>query len=502
MTTPVPSPGKPQGATPGKPSRLPDSYLILFTVAVLAFAATFVFTPGAFELAPAAEGERARIDPGSYTAASGPDPAPVFGTAEDPGFLNFLFEGLISGDRYSATVGLMAFLLVVGGAFGVIMRTGAVERILKGVLSSRDKPSDLLVAILFVVFSLGGAVFGMGEEAIVLCLIVVPALIRSGYDSITGVLACYAATQIGFATSWMNPFSVVVAQSIAELPALSGLGLRVVMWGVFTMAGAAFAYAYARKVRLNPESSLAHGSDTYWRTREQELDTDETPVSLGDYLVLAVLGAGVVWIAWGVAAQGYYLAEIAAQFFAIGLVGALIGRAFGLNAVTGNDLVDAFRDGAMQLLPAALIVAAAKGVVILLGGDDPTEPSLLNAALNGAGQLTGALPDWLAALGMYFSQSAINLLVVSGSGQAALTMPLMAPLADLSGVSRQTAVLAFQLGDGLTNIIVPASAALMGCLAAARLDWAIWVRFVWKPMLGLIALASAFVLIAQAIGYS
>lgn len=486
----------------GKASRLPDSYLILLTVAVLAFAATYIFTPGAFELAATAEGERARIDPGSFTAADGPAPAPLFGTSDDPGFLNFLFEGLISGDRYSATVGLMAFLLVVGGAFGVVMRTGALERILKGALENRTRPSDALVALLFVVFSLAGAVFGMGEEAIVLCLIVVPALIRAGYDSITGVLACYAATQIGFATSWMNPFSVIVAQSIADLPALSGLGFRVAMWSVFTALGAGFAYAYARHVRLKPEASLAHASDAYWREREQELDADATPVSLGDYLVLAALGLGVIWIAWGVATQGYYLAEIAAQFFAIGLVAAIIGRVFGLNGVDGNALVSAFRDGAMQLLPAALIVAAAKGVVVLLGGDDPTEPSLLNAALHGAGQFTGALPDWMAALGMYVSQSVINLLVVSGSGQAALTMPLMAPLADLSGVTRQTAVLAFQLGDGLTNLIVPASAALMGCLAAARLDWVTWLRFIWKPMLALFALASAFVLAAQAMGYS
>lgn len=486
----------------GKASRLPDSYLILFTVAVLAFVATYIFTPGSFDLAGGGDGERARIDPASYAAADGPDPAPVFGTSDDPGFLNFLFEGLISGDRYSATIGLMAFLLVVGGAFGIVMRTGALERILRGALAGRDKPSDLLVAILFFVFSLGGAVFGMGEEAIVLCLIVVPALIRAGYDSITGVLACYAATQIGFATSWMNPFSVIVAQSIAEVPALSGLGFRVAMWSVFTALGAAFAFAYARRVRLRPEASLAYRSDAYWRNREQEIDAEATPVSVGDYLVLAVLCLGVVWIAWGVASQGYYLAEIAAQFFAIGLAAAFIGRVFRLDDVDGNALVSAFRDGAMQLLPAALIVAAAKGVVILLGGDDPTEPSLLNAALHSAGQLTGALPDWMAALGMYVSQSLINLLVVSGSGQAALTMPLMAPLADLSGVTRQTAVLAFQLGDGLTNIIVPASAALMGCLAAARLDWVVWVRFIWKPMLALFVIASTFVLIAQAIGYS
>lgn len=487
---------------PARRSRTPDTYLILFIVALAAWAATFLVTPGTFDLTEAGPDAPARLDPQSYQALSGPHGAPLFGDETRVGFLNFLFEGLIEGDRYSATVGLMAFILVVGGAFGVVMRTGAVERLLKAALAKREKPGDALVAGLFVIFSLAGAVFGMGEEAIVMSLIVVPALIRAGYDSITGLVCCYAATQVGFATSWMNPFSVVVAQSIAELPALSGLGLRIAMWAVFTLAGATFAYLYARRVRLAPERSLAHAGDAYWREHTKAQDSDDTPASLGDWLVLAVLAAGIVWIAWGVAAQGYYLAEIAAQFFAVGLAAGIIGRVFSLSNVDGNALVDAFRDGAMQLLPAALIVAAAKGVVLLLGGDDPTAPSLLNTALHHAGNMTGALPDWAAALGMYVSQSLINVLVVSGSGQAALTMPLMAPLADLSGVSRQTAVLAFQLGDGLTNLVIPASAALMGCLAVARLDWAVWIRFAWKPMLALIALASGFVLLAQAIGYA
>ncbi|MEO1038743.1 MAG: putative basic amino acid antiporter YfcC [Pseudomonadota bacterium] len=483
-----------------KRSRVPDSYLILFVIALLAFAATYVLTPGSFTLVETEQG--ARIDPASYTAAEAPNPAPVFGDADQPGFLNFLFEGLVSGDRYSATVGLMAFILIVGGAFGIISRTGAMERLLQASVSKRDKPGDGLIVILFIAFSLGGAVFGMSEETIVLTLIVVPALIRAGYDSLTGLVCCYVATQIGFATSWMNPFSVVIAQSIAGVPALSGLELRAAMWTVFTALGAGGAWWYARRVRLQPDRSLAYSSDARWRDEIAAADEKPQPVSLGDVLVMSILALGVVWIAWGVTTQGYYLAEIAAQFFAIGLLAGIVGRVFRLNDVDGNELVDGFRQGAMDLLPAALIVAAAKGVLVLLGGDDPTEASLLNAALNGAAQFTAALPDWAAALGMYLSQSGINLLVVSGSGQAALTMPLMAPLADLSGVSRQTAVLAFQLGDGLTNIIVPASAALMGCLAAARLDWSLWARFIWKPLLGFMALASGFVLLAQAIGYA
>ncbi len=486
---------------PAKRSRAPDAYLILFVVALLAFASTWVFTPGTFQT-DAGEDGRTRIVPGTYQPADGPQGAPVMGDADTVGFLDFLFAGLISGDRYSATIGLMAFILIVGGAFGIIMKTGAVERALKATLLKRDKPSDGLAAGMFVAFSLAGAIFGMSEEAIVLSLIVVPALIRAGYDSITGLVCCYAATQVGFATSWMNPFSVVVAQSIAELPALSGLWFRVVMWTVFTSAGAAFIYIYARQVRLKPQSSLAHASDQYWRDQAAREDPGEEPLRFGDWIVLAALGGGVAWVAWGVTVRGYYLAELSAQFFAVGLVAGVAARVFRLNDLDGDAIVEAFRDGAMSLLPAALIVAAAKGVVLMLGGDDPTAASLLNTALHHAGRLTGAMPDWAAASGMLASQSAINLLVVSGSGQAALTMPLMAPLADLSGVSRQTAVLAFQLGDGLTNIIVPASAALMGSLAAARLDWSLWARFAWKPLLVLMGLAVAFVLIAQAIGYS
>jgi uncharacterized ion transporter superfamily protein YfcC len=212
--------------------------------------------------------------------------------------------------------------------------------------------------------------------------------------------------------------------------------------------------------------------------------------------------AGVGWVGWGVTTQGYYLAEMAGQFFVIGVIAALIGRVFRLNNVDSNDLVGAFRDGALQMTPAILVVAAAKGIVALLGGDNPAVDSVLNAALHQASLLTAQLPDAATAWGMYVIQSAINLVVVSGSGQAALTMPLMAPLADLSGVTRQTAVLAFQLGDGMTNLITPASAALMGCLAAARLDWVTWVRFIWRPLLGLMVLCSASVLLAHAIGYS
>jgi uncharacterized ion transporter superfamily protein YfcC len=210
---------------------------------------------------------------------------------------------------------------------------------------------------------------------------------------------------------------------------------------------------------------------------------------------------GVGWVAWGVSMRGYYLPEIAAQFFAVGIVTALIAHFGRIEGARVHAMVDAFRDGAAQLLPAALVVGAAKGILLILGGDDPARASLLNTLLDGLSGLTAAMPEWLTAWAMFMVQSLINLFIASGSGQASVTMPIMAPLADLSGVTRQTAVLAFQLGDGFTDLVNPTSAVLMACLAAARIGFGEWLAFIWRPVLGLLALSSAVMVAAHLGGY-
>jgi len=354
--------------------------------------------------------------------------------------------------------------------------------------------NEKLVVVLFVAFSLAGAVFGMSEEAIALTLVLAPALARAGYDSITAILVCLGATQIGFATSWMNPFSVVIAQSIAGLPPLSGMELRIALWAGFTAIAAAFTWGYARHVRTSTASTSVE--------RFADLDATELPRFRSAHaMVIGGLILTICWIAWGVSAKGYYLAEIAAQFFALGLGVTLVARLARLPGCSLNEMMEAFREGAAGLLPAALIVGAAKGILLLIGGDDPTSASLLNTLLSGMASVTALAPDWLTAWVMYVAQSLINLFIASGSGQASVTMPIMAPLADLSGVTRQTAVLAFQLGDGFTNLVIPTSAVLMGCLAAAKVTYTEWLAFIWKPMIALMALASVVVVVAHGSGF-
>jgi uncharacterized ion transporter superfamily protein YfcC len=333
-------------------------------------------------------------------------------------------------------------------------------------------------------------------------MILVPLVLALGYDAIVGVLITYVATQVGFATSWMNPFSIAIAQGVADVPVLSGAPFRIAMWTFFTVAATGWTWWYARRVRREPTLSPLHGRPNPLAGEVEEARVDGAEFTLGHKLVLLTILATVVWVIWGVIAHQYYIPEIASQFFVMGIVAGVIGAVFRLNGMGVNDIGGAFRTGARDILDAALIVGMAKGIVLVLGGDDPTDPTVLNTLLHQAGGLIDDLAPAVSALFMLGFQSVFNFFVVSGSGQAALTMPLMAPLADLAGVSRQVAVLAFQLGDGFTNIIVPTSGALIGTLGVARVDWAVWARFVWKFVLALFIAAAAFVVLAVAIGYS
>ncbi|GAM75161.1 putative S-transferase [Vibrio ishigakensis] len=287
-------------------------------------------------------------------------------------------------------------------------------------------------------------------------------MVRLGYDSITTVMVTYVATQIGFASSWMNPFSVAIAQGIAGVPVLSGMTFRMALWAGFTLIGIAFTMMYAARIKRNPTSSLTYESDAHFRAQE-DTSGKIKEWTLGDTLVMLTVLATTIWVVYGVVAHAWYIPEIASQFFTMGFIVAIIGTLFRLNGMTLNDAAAAFKEGAELMLAPALLVGCAKGVLLILGGDS-SDASVLNTILNSAGGFISGLPDVVAAWLMYVFQSVFNFFVTSGSGQAALTMPLLAPLADIAGVTRQVAVLAFQLGDGFTNIIVPTSASLMATL--------------------------------------
>ena len=417
------------------------------------------------------------------------------------GFLNYVFESLVTGDRSGSAVGLCARILVIGGSFGIIMKTGAIDAGIYAFIRKTKGLERLALPLLFILFSLGGATFGMAEECIPFAMIMVPFVIALGYDSIVAVTVTYVASQVGNAVSWMSPFSVAVAQGIAGIPVLSGATFRLIMWVIVTLASAGFMMVYAEGVRKNPQKSVVYAGDAYFRERLDSVTEEEREFNLGHKLILLEMLAVLIWIVWGVTQRGFYIPEIASQFFVMGFAAGVIAILFKLNGMTINGMASAFQGGISDLAGTAVVVGMAKGILLVLGGSDADVPSVLNTILYAIGTVLHGVPAFLGAWFMYIFQSLFNLVVTSNSGQAALTMPIMAPLADLVGVSRQIAVLAYQLGAGFVDAFTPVSASLIGVLGVARIEWGKWARFQIKMQAFFFAMGTVIIAIAVAMNF-
>ena len=417
------------------------------------------------------------------------------------GFLNYVFEGLVTGDRSGSAVGICALILVVGGAFGIIMKTGAIDAGIYAFIKKTKGLERLALPLLFILFSLGGATFGMAEECIPFAMIMVPFVIALGYDSIVAVTVTYVASQVGNAVSWMSPFSVAVAQGIAGVPVLSGATFRLIMWVTVTLASAAFMMVYAERIRKAPEKSVVYAGDAYFRNRMDAITDEEREFNLGHKLILLEMLAVLIWIIWGVTQKGFYIPEIASQFFVMGFVAGVIAIIFKLNGMTINGMASAFQGGVADLAGTAVVVGMAKGILLVLGGSDADVASTLNTILYAIGTVLEGVPSFIGAWFMYIFQSLFNLVVTSNSGQAALTMPIMAPLSDLVGVSRQIAVLAYQLGAGFVDAFTPVSASLIGVLGVARIEWGKWAKFQIKMQAFFFIMGTIIIAIAVAMNF-
>lgn len=415
----------------------------------------------------------------------------LFGSGKDIGFLNAPFEGMTSGSRGGAAVGVIAFILLVGGAFGVINATGAVDRGLLRLIAITGHHPRLLLGALFTAFATGGAVFGMGEETIAFLALLLPLIRRMGYPAEVGVMITYVASQIGFGTSWMNPFGVALAQGIANVPLLSGAPLRIAMFGIFVSTGIAFTLWYAQRHRGDVELD-EHGQIV--------IPVGTPPLALADRLILAGIVATILWIVWGVVTAGYFIPEIATQFVALCFFTAIV--AVIAKRLTADGAAEAFIAGAQQLVPAVLVISMAKGIEYLLGGSNPHAPSVLNTFLHSMGTMLETWPPLLAAQGMLAVQTAFTFVIHSGSAQAAINMPLMSGLSDLVGVTRQTAVLAYQLGNAMANMSVPTGAILMAVLGVAGVPWTRWFGIIWRFQLLILLMSMAMVAFAVLTHYA
>jgi uncharacterized ion transporter superfamily protein YfcC len=379
---------------------------------------------------------------------------------------------------------LICFLLMIGGSFAIFQETGAVEfgiRRLTDTITRRPYLEGFLIPVLMIVFSLAGSIFGMSEEVIPFVIIFIPLARRLGYDSIVGVAIPFLGAAAGFAAAFFNPFTVGIAQSIAGIPLYSGLGYRLFSWVVGTAVMVAYVMWYARRVKRNPEISLVRDIDLARETVETR-EAGSGAWDVRHVVTLTLFVASMVLLVVGVLKWQWYINQIAVLFLGMGIV---LGFAGGLGP---SRVARTFVTGAKDMVGVVFIVACARALLVIA-----QEAKILDTILYGASSSLSLLPRGIIAQVMFLIQSVINFFIHSGTAQAALTMPIMSPLADLVGITRQTAVYAFQLCEFI-NPILPTSAVTMGVLGAGKIPWERWARW-FLPLMWILILLSFVLLV-------
>ena len=378
---------------------------------------------------------------------------------------------------------LIAFLLIIGGSFNILQETGAVEFGIKRLvraISTRPALEWLVIPILMVVFSLAGAIFGMAEETIPFIVIFIPMARALGYDSLVGMCIPFLGSAAGFACAFINPFTVGVAQGIAGVPLYSGLGYRIGAWVLVTAVVIAYVMVYARRIKKNPELSPVRDIDLQREDVEHHADANE-PWDFRHILVLLLFVAAMGLLVFGVIRYKWDIDSIAALFLGLGLAVGLAGR------LGPSALAKHFVTGAKDMVGVVMIIACARALLVIAN-----DAKIMDTILFYGSNVIRLLPKAITAQVMFLVQCVINFFIHSGTAQAALTMPIMAPLSDLVGITRQTTVYAFELCELMVPIL-PTSAVAMGVLGAAKIPWERWAR--WFGPLLLILILLAFLLL-------
>ncbi len=453
-----------------------DSLVLMFAIIIAAQLLVYVVPKGEFERVPYPENEsRAMVVPGTYAAV----PEETAATLPPWHFLLAIPEG------FAAAQDIIFLVFIVGGVIAVLRATGAIDAMLHRAVARIGHRPWLLIAGCLVLFSLGAYSIGMGEEYVPLIPIIVSMALAMRMDAVVGMSLVWVPYGIGWACAGTNPFGVVIAQNIAGLPITSGWGFRLLMMAAFLLVAFHHIYRYARRVQSDRSVSLVAHID-YSEGFEPPDDVRLTPTRIA---VLLSLLATVVGFVYGAAQFGWYINELMAIFLGCGLVAAVLAR------MSPGTTSRTFIAGAADMTAAALLIGFARTIEVVL-----SQGQVIDTIIHGVAQSLQGLGPHIAAAGMLGVQSVANLFIPSGSGQAFVTMPIMSPLATLTGVPQQTAVLAYQFGDGFSNMLVPTSALVMGALALGRIPYTAWLRFTFPLLLKLLALGVVFLVISVEIG--
>lgn len=448
--------------------RVPHIYVMVFILLVFMALMTYVLPTGAYERYTDEVSGRTLVAAGSYTV-----------TEASPVSLLGVFQAIPRG--MSAAADVIFFVFVVGGAFGVLNATGVIELGIHHSMQRLRRAACWLIPALMVLFSVMGGFLGLAESAIAfvpVCILLARAM---GYDALTGFALVMVGTMTGFAAGAMNMWSTGVAQSIAQLPLFSGLAFRLVLHALFTLAGILYVLRYARRVKRDAHQSLVYELEVRHRDKQEKREAPPAAeFTRRKQLVLALLLLGIVTLLLVTIAlrwsEGYQVAGL------LLLIAVVVGLADGQSP---SEVAANFVQGARELTMGALVIGLARAMLVVL-----EEGQVADTLLYAASNLLGHFPPVVAVLLLFLFQFLFSFALSTGSVQASTTMPLMVPLADLIGLSRQSAVVAFQLGNGLGGLLWPTAGPLMAGLSIAEIPYLTWLRWI-APLLGVLAALSA-----------
>ncbi|SEI07101.1 Uncharacterized membrane protein YfcC, ion transporter superfamily [Rheinheimera pacifica] len=454
--------------------RVPHTLTLLFGMMVLAMIATWIVPQGFFETQTLANG-RSAVVPGT------------FALVEERQYLS-PWQLLTAIPRaFASAQDVIFFVMILGGVLSIARATGTVDALIGRLLTRFGEKPHMLIFMVVFCFAMASSAIGTAGEYIPFVLILVALCKAMRLDAMTAVGMTVAGYGIGYGVSAINPFTVIIAQQIAEVPVLSGMELRLAIFIPFVLIGFHHVWSYAKKVLADPANSMV--ADLPCPLGDKQTAT-YPQLALNHKLILASFVGTIAVVAYGIRVHGWYLYELSACFVAWGLFTAVVGR------ISTDTAAQKFIDGAMELTTTAMLIGVARGISLIM-----EDGQILHSLVHGMSLPLSYVGAEAAAVGMLVIQTLLNFFIPSGSGQAYVTMPLMVPLSDLLDIPRQVAVLAYQFGDGFSNMIIPTNAVLMGIIGIAGIPYGHWFRFCLPLLLKLMLAASVVLVLAVVFDY-
>lgn len=466
-----------------KQFKVPHVYAIIFALMVIFAVLTWIVPSGSYQ--------RQEVNGREVTVAGTYEQSEKTYIDEETGdevdLRQGVFDVLQAPTRgIQEAIEVVAFILIVGGSFQVITKTGAITSGMGRVVRRFKNKDILIIPIAMVLFALGGTSFGMAEETLPFFAIFMPIMMAMGFDSMTAFMVVFVGARTGYIASTINPFNVLIAQGILGIQGNPQLWLRMIAWVVLTAVAITWVVLYARRVKKNPESSITFEDDIAKKVEfaadESALDAEFTGRQKG---VLAVFIAGMCLIIWGLVTQGWYMNEISAVFLAMGLLAGVIA------GFSQDVIAQEFVAGIADFAFSAIVVGLARGILVI-ASDGMIIDTILNALATGL----GGIPAVLFTTLLYAVENLLAILVPSSSGLAALTAPIFGPLTELMGLNPEAAVWALSMGSATMSLICPTSAILVAGLGVCKIQLGQWWKTVWKFFLVVSLINIVFVAIS------